>query len=90
MKLIPQQDKIVVLPDPAEEVTSSGIIIPKKAQEQSQTGVVLAVGPGTLEEQMVLMVGQRVMFGRHGGIPVEHDGKDCLVMRQSDVMCVIG
>ena len=89
MKQLPQQDNILVLPKESEKVTAGGIIIPDKAQEQSQIGTVLRVGPGTREETMTLQENMIVLFRRFSGVPVEHEGKDCLVMKQSDVLCVI-
>lgn len=89
MKQIPQQDRILVLPKEVEERTAAGIIIPKTAQEQSQIGKILLVGPGTKEEPMYLQEGQFVLFGKFAGVPVEHDDMDCLVMKQSDVLCIV-
>ena len=89
MKQFPQQDNILVLPKESEKVTPGGIIIPDKAQEQSQIGTVLKVGPGTKEEVMTLQENKVVLFRKFVGVPVEHEGMDCIVMKQSDVLCVV-
>jgi len=89
MKQIPQQDRILVLPKEVEEKTAAGLIIPKTAQEQSQIGKIVSIGVGTKEEPMFLKEGQFVLFGKFAGVPVEHEGMNCLVMKQSDVLCIV-
>ena len=95
MKFRPLADRIVVRRIDAEEKTSGGIIIPDTAKEKPQEGEVLAVGPGARDEGGKLIaldvkVGDRVLFGKWSGTEVKLDGKDLLIMKETDIMGVIG
>lgn len=80
----------MVQPQEAEEKTAGGIIIPDTAKkERPIEGQVLAVGQGTKDEEMVLKVGDRVLYGKYSGTEVELDGEKYLIMRQSDVLAVM-
>ena len=72
-----------------EEKTVGGIIIPDTAKEKPLKGEVLAVGNGTKDEEMVLKVGDTVLYGKYSGNEVEIDGEKYLIMRQSDVLAVL-
>ena len=85
----PLADRVLVRPVAAEEKTVGGIIIPDTAKEKPLQGEVLAVGNGTKDEQMVLKVGDRVLYGKYAGTELELDGEKLLIMRQSDVLAVI-
>ena len=77
-------------PQEAEEKTAGGIIIPDTAKkERPIEGKVLAVGQGTKDEEMVLKVGDKVLYGKYSGTEVELDGESFLIMRQSDVLAVV-
>ena len=76
-------------PTAAEEVTASGIIIPDSAKEKPLKGTVLAVGNGTKDEDMILKVGDQVLYGKFAGTEIDLDGDKVLVMRQSEVLAVI-
>ena len=89
IKILPLGDRVVVEPAPAEEKTSSGIIIPDTAKEKPQKGVVLAVGKGKVDEPMTVKVGDTVLYGKYGGTELKIDGKDLLIMRESDIFGVI-
>lgn len=89
MNIKPLADRVVIKPVPAEEVTTSGIIIPDSAKEKPLKGEVLAVGNGTKDEQMVLNVGDRVLYGKYSGTEIELDGEKLLIMRQSDVLATL-
>jgi chaperonin GroES len=94
MKFRPLHDRIVVKRIDAEEKTKGGIIIPDTAQEKPSQGEVLAVGPGGRDEAgklipIDLRVGDRVLFGKWSGTEVVIDGKDLLIMKESDIMGVI-
>ena len=67
-----------------------GIIIPDSAKEKPLRGNVLAVGNGTKDEEMVLKVGDQVLYGKYAGTEIEYDGSKYIIMRQSDVLAVIG
>ncbi len=75
---------------PAEEKTVGGIIIPDTAKEKPLQGTVLATGNGTKDEEMVLKEGDLVLYGKYAGTEVELDGEKYLIMRQSDVLAVMG
>ena len=85
----PLGDRVVVEPAPAEEKTSSGIIIPDTAKEKPQQGIVLAVGKGKVDEPMTVKVGDTVLYGKYGGTELKIDGKDLLIMRESDIYGII-
>ena len=80
----------MILPAPAEEKTIGGIIIPDTAKEKPLQGEVVAIGNGTKDEEMVLHVGDQVLYGKYSGTELEHDIKKYLIMRQSDVLAVLG
>ena len=78
-----------MLPKAAEEKTIGGIIIPDTAKEKPLQGEVVATGNGTKDEEMVLKVGDQVLYGKYSGTEIEYEGVKYLMMRQSDVMAII-
>ena len=90
MKLTPLADRVIIKPAPAETKTVGGIIIPDTAKEKPLQGEVLAVGQGTKDEAMILKVGDHVLYGKYAGTEVDFDGEKFLIMRQSDVLAIIG
>ncbi len=88
MTIKPLSDRVLVLPTPAEEKVG-GIIIPDAAKEKPQRGKVVAVGNGTKDEEMVLKVGDVVLYGKYAGTELENGGEKYLMMRQSDVLAVV-
>ena len=89
MNITPLADRVLVKPAAAEEKTVAGIIIPDTAKEKPLQGEVLAVGHGPKDEEMVLKVGDTVLYGKYSGNEVELDGEKYLIMRQSDVLAVL-
>lgn len=89
MTLKPLADRVLVKPADAEQKTASGIIIPDTAKEKPLKGDVIAVGGGTKDEEMVLKVGDQVLYGKYVGTEVELDGVKYLIMRQSDVLATL-
>ncbi len=89
MKVKPLADRVLIKPAPAEEKTVGGIIIPDSAKEKPLKGEVLAVGNGTKDEEMVLKVGDQVLYGKYAGTELELDGEKYLIMRQSDVLAIV-
>jgi len=89
MNIKPLADRVLILPAPAEEKTIGGIIIPDTAKEKPLKGEVVAVGQGTKDEEMVLKVGDTVLYGKYAGTELEVDGIKYLVMRQSDVVAIM-
>ena len=90
MTIKPLADRVLIKPAPAEEKTVGGIIIPDTAKEKPLQGSVLAVGCGTKDAEMVLKEGDTVLYGKYSGTEVELDGEKYLMMRQSDVLAVLG
>jgi chaperonin GroES len=89
VKIKPLADRVLVEPLAAEQKTASGIIIPDTAKEKPQRGKVIAVGKGIKDEPMELKVGDEVLYGKYAGTEITVEGKDYLMMRQSDVLAVI-
>ena len=90
MTIKPLADRVLVLPAPAEEKTIGGIIIPDTAKEKPLKGEVVAVGNGTKDEEMILKLGDQVLYGKYAGTELEIEGVKYLIMRQSDVLAVVG
>ena len=85
----PLFDRIVVKPIIEENKTASGIFIPDSAKEKPQEGVIISVGPGKKDEQMVLKAGDMVLFSKYGGTEFKCGDDVYLIMRESDVYAVI-
>ena len=85
----PLADRVLVKPAEAEQKTAGGIIIPDTAKEKPQKGTVVAVGPGKKDEPMTVKVNDTVLYGKYSGTEITVDGKDYLIMRQSDVVAVL-
>ena len=90
MNIKPLADRVLILPTAAEEVTMGGIIIPDTAKEKPLRGTVKAVGNGTKDEEMVLKEGDQVLYGKYAGTELELEGEKYRIMRQSDVLAVVG
>ena len=89
MNIKPLADRVLIKPAAAEEKTVSGIIIPDTAKEKPLKGEMVAVGNGTKDEEMVVKVGDNVLYGKYAGTEVEFDNEKYLIMRQSDVLAII-
>ena len=89
IKLKPLADRVLVQPAAAEEKTASGIIIPDTAKEKPQKGIVVAAGPGKKDEPTSVKVGDTVLYGKYSGTEVSVDGKDYLIMRESDIFAIL-
>ncbi|MEM1354308.1 MAG: co-chaperone GroES [Planctomycetota bacterium] len=90
----PLEDRVLVLPDSAEEVTASGIYLPEAAKEKPQTGKVVAVGPGKLTDTgergaLSVKAGDTVMFGKYGGSEIDIDGVEHKILRESELLAVL-
>jgi chaperonin GroES len=95
MKFRPLHDRVVVRRIEAEEKSAGGIIIPDTAKEKPQEGEVVAVGPGARDESgkiaaLDVKAGDRVLFGKWSGTEVRIDGQDLLIMKESDIMGIVG
>jgi chaperonin GroES len=85
----PNEDRVLVQAAPAEEKTSSGIIIPDTAKEKPQKGKVIAIGDGLEDKPVTVKVGDNVLYGKYSGTEITIDGKDYLIMRNSDIFGTI-
>ncbi len=85
----PLADRVLIEPMAAETKTASGIIIPDTAKEKPQKGKVVAVGPGTKDEDMTVKVGDSVLYGKYAGTDLKLDGTDYLIMRESDILAIV-
>ena len=90
MQIKPLADRVLVTHAPAETKTAGGLIIPDTAKEKPLQGEVLAVGNGTKDEEMILKPGDTVLYGKYAGNEVELDGVKYMIMRQSDVLAILG
>jgi chaperonin GroES len=85
----PLADRVLVEPAVAETTTASGIIIPDSAKEKPQKGTVVAVGTGTKDEPLTVKVGDEVLYGKYSGTELVVEGKDYLIMRESDIFAIV-
>ncbi len=85
----PLADRVVIEPQAAETKTAGGIIIPDNSKEKPQKGKVVAVGPGKKDEPMTVKEGDVVLYGRHYGAELNWEGKDLLIMKESEILAII-
>ena len=85
----PLADRVLVEPAEAEEKTAGGIIIPDTAKEKPQKGIVIAAGAGKKDEPMTVKPGDKVLYGKYSGTELSVEGKDYLIMRESDIYAII-
>lgn len=89
MKIQPLADRVLIEPAPAEEKTAGGIFIPDTAKEKPQKGTVVAVGPGKKDEPTTVKAGDVVLYGKYSGTEITVDGRDYLMMRESDLLAIV-
>ena len=94
MSIKPLADRVVVQPLEAAEKTAGGLYIPDNAKEKPQKGKVVAAGPGKASDNGTLIkpevkVGDTVLYGKYSGTEVQVDGKDLLIMRESDILAIV-
>ena len=94
LSLKPLGDRVVVEPIEQEEVTAGGIVLPETAKEKPQQGNILAVGPGSRDEdgehiQMDVKVGDKVLYAKYSGTEFKVDGKKLLILRESDLLAIV-
>jgi chaperonin GroES len=95
MKVRPLQDRIMVKRVEEENKTKGGIIIPDTAKEKPQEAIVVAVGPGKVTDNGTrvateVKVGDKVLFGKYSGTEIKVDGVDHLILREDDILAVLG
>ncbi|MBD1387014.1 co-chaperone GroES [Mucilaginibacter rigui] len=95
LNIKPLADRVVVEAAAAETKTASGIYIPETAQEKPQKGTIVAVGPGKYADvsgtliPMTTKIGDAILYGKYAGTEVNIDGKEYLIMRESDIYAVL-
>ena len=94
LKLRPLEDRIVVEPLEAEEMTAGGIVLPDSAKEKPQRGTVIAIGAGKLLDsgkrgEMSVAVGDEVIYGKYSGSDIEVDGHEVKILRETDVLAKV-
>ena len=85
----PLADRVLVEPAVAETKTAGGIIIPDTAKEKPMKGKVIAVGNGKPDEPMTVKAGDNILYGKYSGTEILVDGKEYLIMRESDIYAII-
>ena len=94
MKIRPLDDRVVVKPLDVEEMTPGGIVLPDTAKEKPQTGEILAIGPGKLMKDgdrapVAVSVGDHVIYGKYSGTEIKVEGKEFLILRESDILAIL-
>ncbi|MFD1629348.1 co-chaperone GroES [Pseudopedobacter beijingensis] len=89
LNIKPIADRVVVEAAPAEEKTASGIYIPDTAKEKPQSGTVVAVGNGKVDEPLTVKVGDKVLYGKYSGTEITYEGKEYLIMREADIYAIL-
>ncbi|MBX7240471.1 MAG: co-chaperone GroES [Bacteroidia bacterium] len=89
LNIKPLADRVVVEAAQADTKTSSGIIIPDTAKEKPQRGTVMAVGPGKKDEPVSVKVGDSVLYGKYSGTEINIEGREYLIMRESDILAIL-
>lgn len=96
VKIRPLEDRVLVTIDEAEQMTSSGLVIPDTAKEKPQQGTVVAVGPGKRSDTSGEVIpvdvnaGDTVLFSKYGGTEVKQDGETYLLLSSRDILAIIG
>jgi chaperonin GroES len=85
----PLSDRVLIEPDAAETKTASGIIIPDTAKEKPLKGTVIAAGKGKKDEPTTVKPGDKVLYGKYSGTEIQVDGKDLLIMKESDIYAIL-
>ncbi len=89
LNIKPLADRVVIEAKASETKTASGLYIPDSAKEKPQEGKVVAVGKGTKDEPTTVKIGDNVLYGKYAGTELKLDGKDYLIMRESDILAII-
>lgn len=89
MTLKPLFDRVVIRNIETEEVTKGGILLTSASKEKPQMAEVLAVGPGAKDVEMVVKVGDKVVYSKYAGTEVKLDGQEVIVIKQGDILAVV-
>ena len=85
----PLGDRVVIKKLEAEEKTASGIVLPGQAKERPQVAEIVAVGPGTEDVEMIVKVGEHVIFTQYAGTEVKYDGEEYTILSQKDILATV-
>ena len=85
----PLGDRVVIKKLEAEEKTASGIVLPGQAKERPQVAEVVAVGPGTEDVEMIIKIGDNVIFSQYAGTEVKYDGEEYTILSQKDILATV-
>ena len=85
----PLGDRVVIKKLEAEEKTASGIVLPGQAKERPQVAEVVAVGPGTEAVEMIVKIGDNVIFSQYAGTEVKYDGEEYTILSQKDILATV-
>jgi chaperonin GroES len=94
-KLTPIGDRVVVKPDPEEQKTKSGIVLPETAKEKPSEGTVVAVGPGRILENgqkvpLEVKIGDKIIYSKYGGTEVKLDSEEYIILAERDILAIKG
>jgi len=93
-KLVPLRDKVIVKPEPAEEKTKSGIVLPDSAKEKPVEGTVIAVGSGEISNgqrfPLEVKIGDKVIYSKYGGIEVKIENEEYVILSERDILAIKG
>lgn len=95
LSIRPLGDRVIIKALPSEEKTRGGVILPDSAKEKPQQGEVVAAGPGRRTDKgdkiaMQVEVGNRVLYGKYSGTEVKIDGEDYLIIKESEILAILG
>ena len=93
-RLRPLGDRVVIKPIAREDMTKSGIVLPDTAKEKPQEGIILAAGPGKIDDEgkrepMDVKVGDKVLYAKYAGTEFKVEGDDLLIVSQKDILAIV-
>jgi len=89
MKVKPLADRVIVKLDKNEAKTAGGLFIPDTAQEKTQQGIVVEVGPGTETDKITVKAGQKVMYDKYAGTQIKINGEEHLILKMADIIATV-
>jgi chaperonin GroES len=95
LNLKPLGSRVLVEPIEQEDITAGGIVLPETAKEKPQQGLILAIGPGARDEDgkripMDVEKGDKILFAKYSGTEIKMDGKKYLILREEDILAIVG
>lgn len=91
--LKPLGDRVVVKPEPSEEKTMSGIVLPDSAKEKPQIGTIIAIGSGRILDNgqkvpMEVKIGDKIIYAKYGGTEIKLDGEEYIILQERDILAI--